>query len=63
MLHAAALGACFPLRPFAVLVVKRSAGCCFCRPDACLGKAGVAGETPLQTLIREALEFQDIYHM
>lgn len=33
-----------------------------CRPDPQLGKYGHTQETPRQTLIREALEYQDIYH-
>eukprot|EP00775_Hariotina_reticulata_P010070 gene10070-10225_t len=33
-----------------------------CMPDPCLGKHGRTDETPSQTLIREALEFQDMYH-
>ncbi len=33
-----------------------------CRPDPLLGKYGRIGETPKQTLIREALEYQDLYH-
>lgn len=33
-----------------------------CRPDPKLDKYGREGETPLQTLIREALEYQERYH-
>lgn len=33
-----------------------------CRPDPQLGKYGHSLETPQQTLIREALEFQEIFH-
>ena len=33
-----------------------------CRPDPCLDKYGHSAETPMQTLLREALEFQEIYH-
>ncbi len=32
------------------------------RPDPLLGKNGRSSETPIQTLIREALEYQDLYH-
>lgn len=32
------------------------------RPDASLGKNGHSHETPRQTLVREALEFQQLYH-
>lgn len=32
------------------------------RPAADLGKNGYKDETPLQTLVREALEYQDLYH-
>lgn len=33
-----------------------------CRPDLALGKYGRQDETSQQTLIREALEYQEIYH-
>ena len=32
------------------------------RPNPALGKHGRSGETAQQTLIREALEYQDLYH-
>ncbi|KAG2495440.1 hypothetical protein HYH03_006386 [Edaphochlamys debaryana] len=32
-----------------------------CRPDPALGKHGRTDETPTETLIREALEYQDLY--
>ena len=32
------------------------------RPDPKLGKNGYEDETPLQTLIREAVEYQELYH-
>jgi nitric oxide synthase oxygenase domain/subunit len=33
-----------------------------CRPNPQLGKYGHSLETPHQTLVREALEYQEIYH-
>lgn len=32
------------------------------RPDPSLGKYGHVQETPRETLVREALEYQEIYH-
>lgn len=46
-----------PLQPWCCLLLLL-----LCRPDIQLGKYGHQQETPKETLVREALEYQELYH-
>lgn len=60
MIHTHAVGT----NPFPGYVHGRNPEICRfgCVPDPQLGKCGATGETPRQALLREALEFQELYH-